>query len=487
MDEGAAPPAALGPRQADRRYHPDRAPRAGSRPRAKPGSRDRNGCPELGLIPQMTQRPSIFSPFALLAALAIAIGLAAPASAAPRLLVVDGTTVRSEPAGGAALAGADASPADSDGNRSASAARAPTTDKKKSKSKPKKPAYDLAVIRKAIKRAGGAPARSYDARAALTTADAVLRAASKTSQARRELEGLLKNTTVMARGNRITADRMLMLTETLKRNAEWWKLGRSTASGQRMQFTGSEMIWQLYPGSGIQLQWLGTFGRGNELFYSGAKAVPQLALLVDEAIRLAVPRAGGIAWEYFFPFGGGSPPWASGMAQATGIQVLSRAAGPTKLNRPELLATAKSAMGIMRTPPPTGVSVIDETGTHFLIYSFAPGLKVLNAMNQTVNGLYAYVLAAPEDIDGRLLLLDGLRWLDTNLPRYDTGSWSLYSLGGAKSTTHYHGVATGFLKTLCALLNTDAKTPGGGPTGAYPATRICAGAATFQKYLTSKS
>ena len=450
--------------------------------------RDRNDGREGGLDPLMKPRPSIPSASALLLSVLTVLALAAPASGAPRTLLVDGATVRSVPAGGAAIAGEDARP-QAAAALAASAARAPATDQaksKKKKKKPTKPVYDLAVIRRAIKAAGGPPERSFDARAALTSADAVLRAAAKTSQARRELEGLLKNTTTMARGNRITADRMLMLTETLRRNAEWWKLGRATASGQRVQFVGSEMVWQLYPGSGIQLQWLGTFGRGNELVYSGAKAVPQLAILVDEALRLAVPRAGGIAWEYFFPFGGGSPPWASGMAQATGIQVLSRAAGPTKLGRPELLTAAKAALALLRTPPPTGVQVLDETGSHYLIYSFAPGLKVLNAMNQTVNGLYAYVLAAPDDIDARLMLLDGLRWLDTNLPRFDTGKWSLYSLGGAQSTSHYHGVATGFLKTLCALLNTDAKTPGGGPTGAYPAANVCAKAAAFQAYAQAR-
>ncbi|MDO9354027.1 MAG: D-glucuronyl C5-epimerase family protein [Solirubrobacteraceae bacterium] len=425
----------------------------------------------------MSPRASVLA----LAAATLALAGAAPVSASPRVLLVDGSSVRSTPANGAELAGADASPADAAGLLG-SAARVQTTDKKKtSKKKAKKPPYDLTVIRKAINKAGGVPARAYDARAALTSADRVMRAAKKDSQAKRELEGLFKYVTVMARGNRITADRMLMLTETLRRNAEWWKLGRATGNGQRVQFDGSQMIWQLYTGSGIQLQWLGTFGRGNSLFYSGAAHVAELSALVDEAIKLAVPRAGGISWEYFFPFGGGNPPWVSGMAEATGIQVLARASGPTKMNRPALLETAKSAMGILRTPPPTGVQVVEDTGTHFLIYSFSAA-KVLNAMNQTVNGLYAYVLANPTDVDARLTLLDGLRWLDTNVGRYDTGSWTLYQLGGAKADTHYHGVARDFLKTLCSLLHADAKTPGGGPTGAYPSANICAAAATWTKY-----
>lgn len=285
----------------------------------------------------------------------------------------------------------------------------------------------------------------------------------------------------MARGNRITVARLPMLTETLTRNAQWWKLGRATASGQRVQFDGSQVLWQLYPGLGLQLQWLGTFGRGNALFYTpGPAAKTQLAGLIEEAQALQVPRADGTAWEYFFPFGGGSPPWVSGMAQATGVQVLSRAS--SSLGRPELLEQAKVALGILKAPPPTGVQVVEATGTHFLIYSFAPDQKVLNAMTQTVNGLYAYVLAQPADIDARLLLLEGLRWLDSNVDRYMTGSWSLYALGGPRASTHYQVVARDFLKTLCALLNKDAQTPGGGPTGAYPSANLCKAADTLTRY-----
>lgn len=385
-------------------------------------------------------------------------------------LLVKGQRIVHVATPGAELAGLDAAPSTAATSRPiASAAR------KRGKS------IDLAVIRRAINKLGGPPNRKYAARAALTSADRVRRASKPKSQARRELDGLLKTTTTMARGNRITVARLPMLTETLTRNAQWWKLGRGTASGQRVQFDGSQVLWQLYPGVGLQLQWLGTFGRGNALYYTpGPTAKTQLAGLISEAQALQVPRADGTAWEYFFPFGGGSPPWVSGMAEATGIQVFSRAAGT--LSRPELLEQAKAALGILKAPPPTGVQVVDPTGTHFLIYSFAPGQKVLNAMTQTVNGLYAYVLAQPADVDARLLLLEGLRWLDSNVDRYMTGSWSLYALGGPKATAHYQVVARDFLKTLCALLNKDAQTPGGGPTGAYPSATICKAAETLTKY-----
>lgn len=428
----------------------------------------------------MTPRTSPLRPATAIGAclLALAVLPGAASAASDSVWVLGGGKVRTEIVPGSEIAGADAKPSRATSGITASAAR--QTSKKKTKKK-KKPVYDLTVIRKAIEKAGGAPNRRVDARAALTSVDTVFRASPKGSQAKRELENLLKITTIMARGNRITAGRMLMLTETLKRNAEWWKQRRATGSGQRVSFEGSQLVWQYYPGSGMQIQWLGTFGSGNGLYYSGAAHTGELKQLVDESLRLAVPRAGGIAWEYFFPFGGGSPPWVSGMAEATGIQVLSRAS--TKLAVPDYLAKAKEAMTILKTPPPTGVQVVESTGTHFLIYSYAPGQKVLNADNQTINGLYAYVLAAPDDVDARLLLLSGLQWLDANVNRYDTGKWTLYQLGGPSATVHYHTVAKDFLKTLCALLKTDAKTPGGGPSGAFPSEKICAAADKWAKYL----
>lgn len=414
------------------------------------------------------------------AAVLLALGAAPAAGAASNTLwQVDGSKIRTITVPGSSLT--DGAPkAPSAGGLVASASRARAV---KPKAKPKAKAYDRKLISRSITRLGGPPNRKTDASKALSAIDKAWRKAPKKSQAKRELEAVLRITTTMARSKRITVGRLPMLTATLSRNAEWWALRKSTSSGQRVQFEGSQLVWQYYVSSGIQVQWLGTFGSGNGLYFSGKASLPKLQTLVDEAIRLAVPRAGGIAWEYFFPFGGGSPPWASGMAQATGIQVLSRASG--SLGKPALLSEAKSALGLMKTPPPSGVQVVDSTGTHFLIYSYS-SMKVLNAMNQSVNGLYAYVLANPTDVDGRLLLLDGLRWLDANVSRYDTGSWSLYALGGGKANTHYHSLARDFLKTLCALLKTDERTPGGGPSGAFPYTRICTASDNFTKYLTKK-
>ncbi len=53
-----------------------------------------------------------------------------------------------------------------------------------------------------------------------------------------------------------------------------------------------------------------------------AKDVAGTEQLAAALIARAVPRSGGVAWEYYFPYGGGRAPWVSGMAQAVAAQAL---------------------------------------------------------------------------------------------------------------------------------------------------------------------
>ncbi len=79
-----------------------------------------------------------------------------------------------------------------------------------------------------------------------------------------------------------------------------------------------------------------------------------LRRLLAELVATASRRGGFTAWEYYFDFGGGRPPWISGMAQATGIQAFGRASqllGDTALPAPY----AREALGAFSKPPPTGV------------------------------------------------------------------------------------------------------------------------------------
>ena len=125
------------------------------------------------------------------------------------------------------------------------------------------------------------------------------------------------------------------------------------------------------PGQGLQLQALANFGKLNALWPGGRRYTTRTGEMLDELLPLAAQRGDGLAWEYYFTFDGGQPPWVSGMAQGTAVQALSRAA--VRLGREaEIVPLAQRALGIFPEPPPTGVRVDDGDGAYYLIYSFAP-------------------------------------------------------------------------------------------------------------------
>jgi D-glucuronyl C5-epimerase-like protein len=262
---------------------------------------------------------------------------------------------------------------------------------------------------------------------------------------RRQLGAVLDNTRAMAAAGLLTAPRAPLAFMTLQRNRAWWAGGRLLRYGERVSFEGSQLVWQYYPGQGIQVQWLGTFGRANGLWQAKTRDV-ELRALLDEAARLAVPRAGGIAWESMFSFDGGHPPWVSGLTQGTAIQAYSRAA--VRLQLPPYFEIARAALGVFRTPPPEGVRVATPVGAYYVQYSFAAGLHILNGFVQALNGLYDFGALA-NDAEGRALFAAGEAQARVEVPAFDTGAWSLYQ-PGRESDLGYHELLRDFLRGLCA-------------------------------------
>jgi hypothetical protein len=278
---------------------------------------------------------------------------------------------------------------------------------------------------------------------------------------RAQLAAVVANVDALAAGRLFTPSRLRALFLTLQRNRAWWAAKPLPGAGQRTSFPGSQLVWQFYPGQGWQIQWLGTFGKANALWSIKTRDADLRALL-DEALGLATQRAGGLAFEYLFRFDGGRPPWVSGLAEGTALSAFSRAA--VRLGEPRYFDAARGALGIFRTAPPSGVRKATQAGAHYLQYSFAPDLRIANGFAQSLNGLHDFAALANDD-EGRALFASGEAQLRDELPEFDTGAWSLYSVGDPptrESDLGYHKVLRDFLQGLCARLSADRERAAGG-------------------------
>ncbi len=293
-------------------------------------------------------------------------------------------------------------------------------------------------------------------RRTLTGARAALR---RLRGARRtELRYVIASLERIAIARRLTASRMPSLFLQLRRNASYWRSKPFPGSGDQITFRGSELLFQYFPGRGLQLHPLSNFKKANLLHGActrsgrgrpvcgarppgprrGTPCRPaRLRRLLDELSKLAVRRGRGfIAWEYLFDFGGGSPPWMSAMAQSTAIVALGRAA--RLLDRPEYNRVAGAALGAFEARRPTGVRTRGPLGgTHYLQYSFAPRLYVFNAFLQSLIGLYDYARLARDD-RAKALYEQAEPEARGEVPHSDLGDWSRYSFRGAQSTGEYH-------------------------------------------------
>ncbi len=274
-----------------------------------------------------------------------------------------------------------------------------------------------------------------------------------------ELGGVLNNVAAIAAAGGFIPSRLPALFLTLEANRTWWTTEPLITPRERITIPGpgSHLVWEYYAGQGIEIQWLGTFGKANGYFLSGHENT-QLKELLAEAIPLATHRAGGIAWEYMFQFDGGLPPWTSGLSQGTGLQVLSRAY--QRFHEQVYLTAAQQSLGIFQTPPPVGVRVATPAGAEYAEYTYAPNLHILNGFIQSLVGLYDYT-AITHDPLGQQLFEAGDAEARAETPHYNTGGWSLYDQY-EESDLSYHELLAEFLLHLCQ------RTRGGPPIPVTP-------------------
>jgi hypothetical protein len=266
-------------------------------------------------------------------------------------------------------------------------------------------------------------------------------------QRRRELGYVIGTVRRLADQKRLAA-RLAPAFLLLERNREWWAKAGPPASGARLRFAPSRVIFQYFPGEGLQLHPLANFGQANGYWY--AHRNNDLRSLLEDLGAIAVDRGGFITWEYYFAYGGGSPPWISGMAQGTAMQAYARAS--KRLADPALLEFATRARGAFERRTPVGVHAPQGSQDWYALYSFAPRLNVLNGMLQAVNGVRTYTefIADPA---AQKVFEAGDRTARAVIGSFDTGAWSLYNRPGGRpgheANLNYHTLNRDFARNLC--------------------------------------
>jgi hypothetical protein len=269
-----------------------------------------------------------------------------------------------------------------------------------------------------------------------------------------ELRYVLGTVDTLAAEHLLETSRLKPAFLVLRRNTQFWTRAPFPAAGQRTTFGDDPAVFQYYPGHGLQLQALASWGKANWLagdcLRSRARSrrksacpVNELRHTIDSLLGLAAHRGDFLGFEYYFAWGGGTPPWISGMTQATAVSALARAA--KALDEPRWRKAAHRALGAFTTPPPLGV----DGGDHFLMYSFSPSLRVFNGELQAVSGIGTLSALYPRDAEAGRLFRRGERTARAMVAESDTGAWSLYSLAGRESTLGYHQLIETFLGDMC--------------------------------------
>jgi hypothetical protein len=272
--------------------------------------------------------------------------------------------------------------------------------------------------------------------------------------ARRDQLGyVIDSVEALALGGMLSPTRMPAAFVQLERNRRYWRALPYPAVGDQVSFKGSEILYQYFPGQGLQLHPLSTFKKANHMHGACERLeagcdLAGLRQLLDEMETLAVRRSRSfIAWEYAFHFGGGTPPWISGMADATAIQAYGRAAD--LLGEPHYFEVAREALGAFERLAPIGVRTTGFAGgVHYLQYSFAPRLYIFNAFLQSLIGLHDFGRIAG-DARATELFAEAEPEALEEIPLSDVGDWSRYSYRGAEATRDYHELLREFLASMC--------------------------------------
>jgi hypothetical protein len=233
-----------------------------------------------------------------------------------------------------------------------------------------------------------------------------------------------------------TSPRALSLFSQLEANLSY--LETHALPTTRVDITDEDgVVYRWFPHLGFEFHPLANFGALNN--DAASENLDTTRTLADALLARAIPHGNRLIWEYQFRFGGGRPPWASGMAQAVAAQALARSSA--LLADPNLGAAAVRAFASV---PPFLLSL--STGPWIRLYGFN-GQVVLNAQLQAIVSLLEY--GTTTNSAAATALAQRLSATAQKLfPRFDTGDWSRYELGGGYAPRDYQKFVTDLLAKL---------------------------------------
>ena len=198
----------------------------------------------------------------------------------------------------------------------------------------------------------------------------------------------------MAGRGKLTGPRLVPLWLTLQRNREYWTTGTSLGLGQR----GSRS--RAPSSSGSTTRATGSRSSGWATSASSTAAGARSARRArrrscsTSCCRSRVERAGGLAWEYYFPFDGGQPPWVSWLAQGTGVQAMARVAKRLDRQAEVLPDRPGRRWASSRRSRPTACACRRRRRRALpAVLRSRPDLHILNGFIQSLVGLYDFAAA----------------------------------------------------------------------------------------------
>jgi heparosan-N-sulfate-glucuronate 5-epimerase len=176
--------------------------------------------------------------------------------------------------------------------------------------------------------------------------------------------------------------------------------------------------------------------------------------LEDNAVE--EPQQRFLVWPYSFPLWTVSVPagWISGMAQGEGLSVLARSFQKTGSSRTAEVAERVAKSFLYRVEE-GGVIFRFPNETCFIEeIAYPPFLHILNGCQVALIGLFEHLSLFPNR-KLQTVLEACVQGIEDLLPQFDTGYWSLYSLGlrWNLASRHYHRVHVRLLRDLGKIVN----------------------------------